>query len=147
MKSLLVICLLLCSSLSAQPERERWTKAEVSYKLPPPASRIYRISTSSFGSTVETSFMFTYKFFISDLDGDNCAFHPSCSNFFVESVRETNIFKGALMFGDRFMRDTNFLKRNGYYPRHRSGRFYDPVHNYTLNKSEVIYYPREILVD
>lgn len=147
MKTFLFIWLLFFCSLSAQPERERWTKAEVSYKLPAPASRIYRISTSSFGSTVETGFMFTYKFFISDLDGDNCAFHPSCSSFFVESVKKTNIFKGALMFGDRFMRDTNFLKRRGYYPQHRSGRLYDPVHNYTLNKSEVIYYPREILVD
>ena len=147
MKSLLIISLLLCASLSAQPERERWTKAEVSYKLPAPASRIYRISTNSIGSTLETGFMFTYKFFISDLDGDNCAFHPSCSNFFVEAVRETNFIKGSLMFGDRFMRDTNFLKRKGYYPMHISGRLYDPVQNYKLNKSDVIYYPREILVD
>ena len=147
MKSLIIIGFLVYSSLAAQPERERWTKAEVSYKLPAPGSRIYRIRTTSFGSTVETGFIFTYKFFISDLDGDNCAFHPSCSNFFVESVRETNFLKGSLMFGDRFMRDTNFLKRKGYYPQHRSGRLYDPTHNYTLNKSEVIYYPREILVD
>jgi len=147
MKSLLIIGLLFYSSLSAQPERERWTKAEVSYELPAPGSRIYRISASSLGSTLETGFMFTYKFFISDLDGDNCAFHPSCSSFFIESVRETNLIKGWLMFGDRFMRDTNFLKRRGYYPQHRSGKLYDPVHNYTLHNSEVIYYPREIIVD
>ena len=147
MKLLFFITLLLFSSLQAQPEKTRWTRAEVSYELPGPGSRIYRINTSSIGSAIETGFIFTYKFFISDLDGDNCAFYPTCSGFFVQSVRETNFFKGSLMFGDRFMRDTNFLKRKGYYPMHISGRLYDPVHNYKLNKSDVIYYPREILVD
>jgi putative component of membrane protein insertase Oxa1/YidC/SpoIIIJ protein YidD len=133
--------------LCAQPEMTRWNKAEVSYELPVHGSRIYRINTSSIGSVLETGFIFTYKFFISDLDGDNCAFYPTCSAFFIKAVRETNFLKGSLMFGDRFMRDTNFLKRQGYYPMHISGKLYDPVHNYKLNKSEVIYYPREILVE
>jgi putative component of membrane protein insertase Oxa1/YidC/SpoIIIJ protein YidD len=147
MKLIPAIGLLFCTVLFAQPESTRWTKAEVTYELPAPGARIYRINSSSVGSTLETGFIFTYKFFISDLDGDNCPFHPTCSRFFIQSVRETNFLKGSLMFGDRFMRDTNFLKRKGYYPQHISGKFYDPVHNYKLNKSEIIYYPREIIVE
>ncbi len=88
-----------------------------------------------------------YSFFISDHDGDNCPFYPTCSEFFVQAVRETNFFQGFFMFADRFTRDTNLLKGMKHYPLHVSERFYDPVCNYKLEFGEIKYFPSTVVID
>ena len=78
-----------------------------------------------------------YYFFISDLDGDNCPFYPTCSAFFIQSIKETDLFIGGLMFADRFTRDLNLLKGINHYPIKKSGKFFDPPYNYTLNSQKI----------
>lgn len=145
---LVFTALLLMPYLSyAQNDWQRWSKADISYEHERLGEQSYFISSRSVNSFLLTSLKATYSFFISDLDGDNCPFHPTCSTFFIRSVQETNFFKGSLMFADRFTRDTNIFKRIPYYPLHKSGRLYDPVHNYTLRINDIKYYPRDIIVD
>ena len=102
--------------------------------------RNYGIEDGALTDNFVTSLTHAYWIFISDVDGDNCAFSPSCSSFFVESVKETNIFQGTLMFADRLTRDTNFFNRQLHYPYAANGRLYDIPSNYKLNASEIIYY-------
>jgi len=78
-----------------------------------------------------------YKTLFSDLDGDNCPFNPSCSQFFVDAVAETNALKGTLMFVDRFTRDLNFFKGYNNYMKDEKGKYLDPACNYTLDKKKI----------
>ncbi len=113
--------------LTAQPELRKWEGEKISYLLPVSSDKNV---ISKEDDSILSEFKFFYKNFVSDLDGDNCPFYPSCSNFFIEAVRETNFFQGSLLFADRFMRDMNFFKYYNHYPIHSSGRFYDPVEKY-----------------
>jgi putative component of membrane protein insertase Oxa1/YidC/SpoIIIJ protein YidD len=132
--SCLLIFFLLFSSLSfAQTERERWNKTEDPYLV-----KVNSSVPESGSSIIVKSFVSLYRLLISDQDGDNCPFHPSCSYFFVESVSMTNIFQGSLMFADRFTRDMNFIGRNERYPLVINNRHYDPPIWYTM---ENITYP------
>ncbi len=128
----------------SQVETERWGKAEVNY--------VNFIKHNNHAAKSHSNGIFSYirdfyGFTFSDLDGDNCPFYPSCSVFFVESVEQTNLFKGALMFADRFTRDSNILKSLKVYPRYSSGKYYDPVVNYTLDNSKIIYLHHEKIYD
>jgi putative component of membrane protein insertase Oxa1/YidC/SpoIIIJ protein YidD len=115
----------------------KWEAKQISYELPITHLHEYTIDKSSFGMTILSSFRNIYYFFISDLDGDNCPFYPSCSAFFIQSVKETNILNGGLMFADRFTRDLNLLKGMNHYPIYKSGKFFDPPFNYTLNSQKI----------
>ena len=138
---ILVILFLFCSFLSAQDEWEKWGEADISYELPQISKR-----EASPGSSVLTGMQKAYRFLISDLDGDNCPYHPSCSSFLVEAVKETNIIQGIIMYSDRFVRDLNVFK-SGLYPVHKSGHYYDPPKNYSLNFKKVEYFPRNKIVE
>ncbi len=141
--SLLFLLFLNCN-LIAQTDWERWGKAEPSYQI---KTEKYedetRVENPGITAGALSLLRKAYAFFISDLDGDNCPFYPSCSNFYVQSVKESGIIKGTLMFADRFTRDMNILKSETHYPRHTSGRFYDPPRNYTLWEDKIVYYPPE----
>ena len=132
------LLILLISTIGfSQTDWERWGAKEVSYLEPVPVKTKYTLDNSSIENFIISSSRSAYKFFISDLDGDNCPFHPTCSSFFVEAVKETNIFQGALMFADRFTRDLNLIKVKNQYPLTKDYHFYDPVDNYTLNPSRI----------
>ncbi len=124
-------------NLNAQTDWMRWETKQVSYELPSHQNHNYTLDKSSFGMTLFSVLRNTYYFFISDLDGDNCPFEPSCSAFFVQSIKETSIFKGTLMFSDRFTRDLNFFKGTGHYPLLTSRKFSDPAYNYTLHSEKI----------
>ena len=132
-------------SINAQSDWERWGAKEVSYELPQLEKKIYYFDRSSFINSSMSLLKNTYYFLISDLDGDNCPFHPTCSNFLVQSVKETNIFQGVLMFADRFTRDLNLFKK-GHYPFYKNGRYYDPVENYKLSSNEIKVIPSNQIV-
>ncbi len=91
----------LFSTLIAQNEFSHW---KVNYS----------ITTEVISPAKMSLFAKIYIVTISDYDGDNCRFSPTCSNFFWESSRTTNFFEANLMFGDRFLRDINILNSEEY---------------------------------
>ena len=124
-------------SISAQNEWTRWESKKVSYEIPADPDKEYQADKSGFGMTILSAVRNAYSFFISDLDGDNCSFSPSCSSFYLQSVKETSIFKGTLMFADRFTRDINFFKGANNYTLLPSNKFYDPASNYSLHSEKI----------
>jgi putative component of membrane protein insertase Oxa1/YidC/SpoIIIJ protein YidD len=148
-KVILVNALLFLSfqlNLFAQNDWEKWEKKDTDYRMQEKfKSRDYDFNTDNAGEFFLKSVANTYWFFISDVDGNNCPFTPSCSAFFVDAVKETNVLQGTLMFFDRFTRDLNIFKY-GNYPLHKSKHFYDPANLYTLSKNEIKYIPPDEIV-
>jgi putative component of membrane protein insertase Oxa1/YidC/SpoIIIJ protein YidD len=139
---------LISSSAFSQLDQFKWKKAFISYENPNEfRNRDYSFHTENPFDFIKKSFANAYWFFISDVDGDNCPFRPSCSSFFIQSINETDIFQASLMFFDRFTRDTNIAKALNHYPRVKSGYYYDPPQNYTLNRSKIHYLPSTYVVD
>ena len=124
--------------ISAQTDPYKWRKADISYQIKPVnIERNYDIEIGSVTDMFVSALTHTYWIFISDVDGDNCPFSPSCSLFFIQSVKETNIVQGTLMFADRLTRDTNFINRVYRYPMAGNGKLYDIPSNYKLDGSEI----------
>jgi putative component of membrane protein insertase Oxa1/YidC/SpoIIIJ protein YidD len=144
MKMIFAILLFVSSISVAQADWERWGKVDVEYYN---SEEVKESELQNSSSSILTILKGGYSFLISDLDGDNCPFYPTCSNFFVESVSETNVFQGTLMFVDRFTRDTNLFKLHEHYAVHSSGRLYDPTKNYRLIDSTIIYHSRNRIVE
>jgi putative component of membrane protein insertase Oxa1/YidC/SpoIIIJ protein YidD len=140
MRFIIYFLLLFPVVIFAQNDWHRWGKADISYQINSSyRERNYNIETNSFSDLVVSSVVNAYWIFFSDVDGDNCAFSPTCSSFFVEAVKETNIFQGVLMFADRLTRDTNFIGRESEYPIAKNGRLYDLPLNYKLDSKEIKY--------
>jgi putative component of membrane protein insertase Oxa1/YidC/SpoIIIJ protein YidD len=137
MKLIILIIFISVISLSAQNDWVKWESKQVSYELPIRQNHDYAVDKSGIGLTVLSVALNAYSFFISDLDGDNCAFSPSCSSFYLQAIKETSIFKGTLMFADRFTRDMNFFKGSNQYALLPSNKFYDPASNYTLHSEKI----------
>jgi len=128
--------------ISAQTDWVKWEKADLTYsKDNEDSKRDYSILGDNFSETALNSLTSVYWFFISDLDGDNCPFRPSCSNFFVEAVKETNLAQGLLIFFDRFTRDLNIFSRANKYPHFGAKYYYDPISLYTLVEDKIHYLP------
>jgi len=138
---------LFTTSAFCQIENLKWQKADITYeKQVHLDKRNYSFESENAGEFVTKSLVNAYWFFISDVDGDNCAFHPSCSSFFMDATEETNIFQGTLMFSDRLTRDLNPIKKN-LYPLDKNGRYFDPAGNYTLENKEIEYLSPASIVD
>lgn len=136
-----ILFLLITTHLFAQTDWKRWDKAEYDFRLENNfRQRNYSFDTDNIGQFFIKSFVNIYWFFVSDVDGDNCHFRPSCSAFFVDAVKETNIFQGSLMFFDRFTRDLNVFKE-GKYPQLNRRYYYDPAALYSLSPSKIRYIP------
>ncbi len=141
MTKVLCIGLILLSVFAFQTKAQtdwiKWNAQPAAYELTKHQHHEYTIDKSSFGMTLISSGRNIYYFFISDLDGDNCPFNPTCSQFLVQSVKETNFFVGSLMFADRFTRDLNFIKAKDRYQILPGGRLFDPAYNYSLNSKKI----------
>ncbi len=125
----------------------KWGKADYRYEKPNNfRHREYSFDTESVSGFISKSTANGYWYFISDLDGDNCPYRPSCSAFFVQASKETNIVQGTLMFFDRLTRDYNIYKRHEHYPRVKDGHYYDPVSLYTLDEEQIEYIPPSVTV-
>ena len=129
-----IICLIfVICSYTAVPQSETgfWSKTEVNYEHQSDIrKRDYSFSNTDLPDVLVEGLTKSYWFFISDLDGDNCPFRPSCSEFFSESVSKTNIFIGTLLFFDRFTRDLNFINRHTHYESTPDGHYSDPPEKY-----------------
>ena len=51
-----------------------------------------------------------YQKFISPILGSNCRFYPSCSEYFIQSVKNCGIFKGTFLGIYRILRCNPFSK-------------------------------------
>ena len=60
--------------------------------------------------------IYIYKFLISPLIPHVCRFYPTCSNYFIQAVREFGPIKGFYLGIKRIMRCTPNNKRKGYDP-------------------------------
>jgi putative component of membrane protein insertase Oxa1/YidC/SpoIIIJ protein YidD len=116
---------------------QKWQASEVSYQIQDKNSKGNSVSSLSIIDGVQ----YMYKLLISDVDGDNCPFQPTCSAFFVQAVKSTNIFQGALMSADRLTRDLNIVKN--HYPITFEGYFIDPPGNYVLDKDRINLLPHD----
>ena len=135
---LIIVVFLLQLTISAQTDWVRWEKSDPNYQVKDSyIERDYDLSIESASDIIVKPIINAYWFFISDVDGANCPFHPSCSSFLVQSIKETNPFQGFLMFFDRFTRDTNVYGRQEHYPRFDGKHFYDPVTLYTLDEIKI----------
>ena len=144
---LLIIFFILSNSAYCQIENLKWGKVDFSYeKKFEFRKRNYSFQAYNAGEFIKKSLVNAYWFFISDVDGDNCPFRPSCSSFFMDATEETNIFQGSLMFADRLTRDLNPVKIN-HYPKEKSGHYYDPALNYSLSSEKIKYLPSDFIID
>lgn len=148
MKFLAILLIVTSAAVSGQTDTHKWGKADISYRMGSVnTERNYGIEKGPVSDMFVSGLTNVYWIFISDVDGDNCAFSPSCSSFFIESVKETNILQGTLMFADRLTRDTNFINRQFRYPYAGNGRLYDVPSNYKLNAGDIKYIPPFVLVN
>jgi putative component of membrane protein insertase Oxa1/YidC/SpoIIIJ protein YidD len=131
----------------AQTDWIKWNKADYTYRINNLVEkRNYSFDFNNPGRFLLKSLANAYWFFISDVDGDNCSFNPTCSNFFILSVEKTNIVQGTLMFFDRFIRDMNIFGKVNHYPRVLNGHFYDPPSLYILDSDSINYIPPSVVV-
>jgi len=139
MKFVLISLFLLTNVITAQTDWHRWKAPDFSYRKELPHSFSFKVDDSSVGIEVVSFFQNAYYLLFSNYDGDNCPFKPTCSHFFVKAVKATNILQGALMFADRFTRDTNLFKTKSEYPVNLNGRLFDPIYLYlfTVNPFEI----------
>lgn len=138
----LLFFILLTFSVYPQIDWVRWEKSDPTYQIKNNSiEREYDLSIETVSDVIVKPVINAYWFLISDVDGANCPFEPSCSSFFVKSINETNILQGTIMFFDRFTRDTNAFGRQKHYPMFGKNHFYDPVSLYTLDKSKINYIP------
>ena len=154
---LFISILILTASISVNAQNNaggkesrwvKWGKAEYSYAVKDNFEhRNYSFDETNPGRFLLKSLLNTYWYFISDVDGDNCSFSPTCSSFFLQSVKMTNIVQGSLMFFDRFTRDMDIIGKNEHYPYASNGYFYDPPSLYTLNKNKINYTPPSVVVN
>ncbi|MHB1687731.1 MAG: membrane protein insertion efficiency factor YidD [Ignavibacteriaceae bacterium] len=148
MRNFIFFFIISATITSAQTDWQKWGKANYSYAVKDEfQQRDLSFDAASPERFVLKSLLNSYWFFISDVDGDNCSFSPTCSNFFLQSVNKTNLVQGTLMFFDRFTRDMDIFKKYDHYPRVPGGHYYDPVSLYTLNKKEIKYLPPSVVVN
>lgn len=65
---------------------------------------------------VEIVLIYLYKFLISPLLPKNCRFFPTCSTYFLQALKEYNIFKGFYLGVKRIVRCNPFSKESYYDP-------------------------------
>lgn len=144
MKFILIALIFIVSIANAQTDWIKWEAKQISYQLKNGSEQDIRKNISGLSAKIINTAKTVYRVMFSDLDGDNCPFYPSCSQFYVDAVNETNILKGTLMFVDRFTRDINFFKGFNSYTRYSNNKFYDPAANYTLTQENVIFKPTDL---
>ena len=135
-------------AIYSQTDWVRWEKSDLTYQLKNNyLEREYDLSIESVSDVIVKPVINAYWFFVSDVDGANCPFQPSCSSFLVKSIKETNVIQGVVMFFDRFTRDTNIFGRHQHYPRYGKNHFYDPVSLYTLDEENIDYIPAKTFLN
>ena len=143
----LLVLFILQLNIYSQTDWVRWEKSDPTYQIQNSSiDNEYDLKIESPSDIFVKPIINAYWFFISDVDGANCPFYPSCSRFFIQSIKQTNLAQGVLMFFDRFTRDTNFINRDQHYPYFDNQHLYDPITLYTLNSKELKFVPPKTVV-
>lgn len=82
---------------------------------------------------VASGLFFFYKSFFSSQDGNHCVFHPSCSEYALQSIKEKGFLIGAIDAMDRLSR-CNKLSPEKYEKFENTGLLYDPIWNSAENE-------------
>jgi putative component of membrane protein insertase Oxa1/YidC/SpoIIIJ protein YidD len=147
-KYFFLILLFLTSTIYSQTDWIRWEKSDPTYQIrTSDLEREFDFTIELASDLIIKPVINTYWFFISDVDGANCPFNPSCSSFLVQSIKETNPVQGVFMFFDRFTRDTNIFGRSEHYPRIGKNHFYDPVTLYSLDAKKIKFIPSNTFIN
>jgi hypothetical protein len=85
----ILLALIIISSAAFAQEFERWGKKEIPY-----AAKYETAETETGG--VLNAVRGMYRLLLSDLDGDNCPFAPTCSSFFTKAASEYGLITGDL---------------------------------------------------
>ncbi len=116
--------------LSISTLAQAWQPAQLDWGEELPMKKKYYDLEGNAGEVVFKILVNGYRLFISEPDGENCPFNPSCSRFFIESLQQTNIFEAVLMTSDRLIRDTSFGDKYKHYHVDKFGRLIDPPSRY-----------------
>ena len=137
MKTIFILLIIVTGLCSAQTDWVKWEAKTVSYEIKTEKDSETAVPVVDTDIKILSTARKVYGLMFSDLDGDNCPFYPSCSQFYVDAVKETDLLKGTLMFVDRFTRDVNFFKGLNRYPVYKNNKFFDPAYNYCLNPQKI----------
>ncbi len=77
-----------------------------------------------------------YQDYISPLNGSRCMFYPTCSQFFIESLKKYGLLWSILMTTDRMFYRENSLSIKRYKYIIKYGRYYDPIEKNYIFKAE-----------
>ena len=69
---------------------------------------------------------------VSPIDGPRCGFHPTCSRFGHEAIRNNGPLTGGLMTADRLIRCNPWKRESGQYEILPNGRLIDGVEDNVL---------------
>jgi putative membrane protein insertion efficiency factor len=75
-----------------------------------------------------------YRKRISPIGASRCGFHPSCSAFGLQAVREKGVLLGVIMTADRLTRCNIFKGPGPDYLLLPDGRLFDPVSGNLLSE-------------
>jgi len=131
---IILIQIIFHLQLSAQTDWVRWNKSEnyfikneqIEFHYHNFSDSIVSLNTNKLN--IAALLVKFYKRTISDFDGDNCRFHPSCSEFFAQTNKITNPLISVFLFFDRLTRDTNIFSEGRY--KIINNKFYDPPEDY-----------------
>ena len=80
-----------------------------------------------------------YQENISSHDGARCLFHPTCSQFAGQAVKEYGLFLGMLMTIDRMVYREDPLSLQYYKYDEEKDRYHDPIHHSNiLNEADYL---------
>ncbi|TET45995.1 membrane protein insertion efficiency factor YidD [candidate division TA06 bacterium] len=117
-----VIVFLLVISASGWPvsnaSEEPWEPPPVDRSIEPEKSEVPK-ETTVLGFVIDTAIS-AYQFFLSDQQGDVCAFAPSCSQYAQQAIDSCGLILGAIMTADR-------LQRCNWFTWSYAPRYYRPV--------------------
>lgn len=128
-KSIILIFILLWLAPWVNAEEGRWAEPwgnETSRRDAQGAVRSQRLSP---GQQLTGAFFRLFQEYISPVDGDRCPSYPTCSQYGLEAVWKHGVLMGLVMSFDRFIHESDEIRRTPLIRVHESYRHYDPVEN------------------
>jgi putative component of membrane protein insertase Oxa1/YidC/SpoIIIJ protein YidD len=107
----------------------RWEEPWGKQFSPSPREVQKTISPPSPGQRAAEGLIRIFQKYISPVDGDRCPCYPTCSQYSVEAIRKHGAVIGLVMTFDRFMHESDEIRRVPLVKVYDSYRYYDPVEN------------------
>jgi putative membrane protein insertion efficiency factor len=107
----------------------RWEEPWGKQSSPSPKEVQKTISPPSPGQMAAEGLIRIFQKYISPVDGDRCPCYPTCSQYSVEAIRKHGAVIGMVMTFDRFLHESDEIRRVPLVKVYDSYRYYDPVEN------------------